>query len=338
MIKVEPLDFSEQKNKKFMNFYLDGVEKCLNDSFKKGYRKANNIDGPKKQTISEKNRQKDTCNKMLKEVKLSINQLVKFYLKLDVSFNEFLFLSSEDQTKFVEGVKGKPEKFNQHMKDFKIHYDCMKEAYNLLVSHKESEVYGIKPFNYLLVETLGINICPYCNRNYINGRGDEKKKRSGAQLDHFRSRSQYKIFSVSINNLIPSCPQCNHIKAKEDFKCSPFMKKSEHLPVFKITSGKRGFILESPNDEYTYQKDVLKLDELYSIHYEEFKELELRSRIYNSNRINEMEQVLGVSLTDQMVQDFIFGTIHKASEDKKYSLSKFRREIVDELREDKRKS
>lgn len=68
-----------------------------------------------------------------------------------------------------------------------------------------------EPWNaYTFIQALNIDVCPYCNRQYIftiskgNGR---------PQIDHFYPQEEYPYLSCSLYNFIPSCTQCNHQKS-----------------------------------------------------------------------------------------------------------------------------
>lgn len=62
-----------------------------------------------------------------------------------------------------------------------------------------------------LIVMLNVEICPYCNRNYITtyqyGRQSE--------MDHFWPKSRYPYFGISLLNLIPCCKPCNHGKGEK---------------------------------------------------------------------------------------------------------------------------
>lgn len=62
-----------------------------------------------------------------------------------------------------------------------------------------------------LVEKMGISVCPYCNRQYIQPVTIEGKKRYLGDLDHILPKSIYKLFSLSLWNLTPSCKVCNQL-------------------------------------------------------------------------------------------------------------------------------
>lgn len=65
-----------------------------------------------------------------------------------------------------------------------------------------------------LLETMDVKVCPYCNRLYtvtLTG----KSGKSRAQFDHYKNKSQYPHFAVSLMNLVPSCGLCNHSKGNK---------------------------------------------------------------------------------------------------------------------------
>lgn len=62
---------------------------------------------------------------------------------------------------------------------------------------------------YQLLETIDAKVCPYCNRQYTYTIQDITRP----QFDHFYPKSIYPYLSVSLFNLIPSCPTCNQSKA-----------------------------------------------------------------------------------------------------------------------------
>jgi hypothetical protein len=63
---------------------------------------------------------------------------------------------------------------------------------------------------YLLAERLGMDVCPYCNRDYITVM---KPRRGEGQFrpdfDHWFARSNHPWFGLSFYNLVPSCATCN---------------------------------------------------------------------------------------------------------------------------------
>ena len=70
---------------------------------------------------------------------------------------------------------------------------------------------------FLLAKKLGIESCPYCNRNYTTSHITLEEKRVFPEFDHFYHKNSYPLFAVSFYNLIPSCNICNtHFKGSKD--------------------------------------------------------------------------------------------------------------------------
>lgn len=128
------------------------------------------------------------------------------------------------------------EKGNQREKDGIPQIGSFKEVieglfltnYNLLGNKDDNKVfkstiYGDYYWNsYVYTKKLGINVCPYCNSEFIftqlEPKVDEVLKLAGAkmpritirpQLDHFISQKSYPILASSIFNLVPCCKTCN---------------------------------------------------------------------------------------------------------------------------------
>lgn len=66
-----------------------------------------------------------------------------------------------------------------------------------------------------MLETMDVNVCPYCNRLYTMTL-DGNSGKSRPQFDHYKSKSKYPYFAVSLMNLVPSCGLCNQSKHDGD--------------------------------------------------------------------------------------------------------------------------
>lgn len=64
---------------------------------------------------------------------------------------------------------------------------------------------------YTLVGCHGLRICPYCQLHHVNYHNSETKDALDLRppLDHFLPKSRYPYLAVSLQNLVPSCHQCN---------------------------------------------------------------------------------------------------------------------------------
>ena len=159
---------------------------------------------------------------------------------------EFL-KSKEDKSNSLKEYLDKLEKIKKEKKDFEIEkkfdkdlikrlkeIDLPKEYLpNKLFVYKEylpnklfhyEKLYKGDWNRHELLSLMGIEVCPYCQRNYIsNYEGYEennkktKTKKTTAHLDHFYPKAHYPFLALSLYNFIPSCQVCNSVfkKAKE---------------------------------------------------------------------------------------------------------------------------
>lgn len=69
----------------------------------------------------------------------------------------------------------------------------------------------------LLFKSHDLRSCPYCGRQYVTPRIDEKEKiKASAQLDHIYPKDKYPYLSMALYNLMPSCAVCNQGKSSKD--------------------------------------------------------------------------------------------------------------------------
>ena len=143
---------------------------------------------------------------------------MKNYLKDKIDSNSLLIHQGNK--------KSRSSDYKKYQKKFEI-------LYSKYLSSVKSEFK--KPFFELFKD---VNVCPYCNRNFINPiNKDEITKINGANdnqspdIEHFFPKSIYPFLSLSISNLLPSCAFCNKIKSDVDtytHKCiSPYEIKDD---------------------------------------------------------------------------------------------------------------
>ena len=167
--------------------------------------------------------------------------------------------------------------------------------------------------NKLLV-SLGISVCPYCNRQYITMWHDEGKDEdhSTADLDHFYIKSDYPLFALSLFNFIPSCQICNSrfkggkvrntlYPYEEEFgrriqfqlelegkTPNEELQLKKWLGAINASSDKLKLSLtpvpESERDDFSLKVDgskkLFRLDEVYDHHKGKAVEVVLKKRIY----------------------------------------------------------
>lgn len=77
-----------------------------------------------------------------------------------------------------------------------------------------------------LVERMNVPICPYCNKQYIQAVRSGTERHYMGDLDHLLPQSVYRLFSLSLWNLVPSCKSCNQTfkKAKNENFLNPHLE------------------------------------------------------------------------------------------------------------------
>lgn len=88
------------------------------------------------------------------------------------------------------------------------------DSHDLLKHVFRYDVFSAREEIHEFIRLLGAEVCPYCNRLYITtARCSKYASPVRPELDHYRSKSKYPFFALSILNLVPSCSVCNHIKS-----------------------------------------------------------------------------------------------------------------------------
>lgn len=77
-----------------------------------------------------------------------------------------------------------------------------------------SKLEPLKWSRHKLLTSLGVKVCPYCQRNYITSytleeNKEDKVEKATADLDHFYPKKDYPFLALSLYNFIPSCSICN---------------------------------------------------------------------------------------------------------------------------------
>ena len=77
-------------------------------------------------------------------------------------------------------------------------------------------------FRKLLLSAMHVNVCPYCNRQYITSYIEQGTLQATADIDHFYAKDHYPFLAISLFNFVPSCTICNsRLKHTLDFYVIP---------------------------------------------------------------------------------------------------------------------
>jgi len=172
-----------------------------------------------------------------------------------------------------------------------------------------------------LVEKIKIEVCPYCNKEYIPIIKTNNTFR--AEIDHFFPEAEYPFLSCSLFNFIPSCLVCNHHKNDTYNKYDnqgyihltiyPYTEGFEEIDddgkikknaVFKAIPGS-GDLYKSKEIELKYNNPLLEdkmkksndaflIEELYNTCTTELEDLLTRYRNYAEPKINDIVKNLSV--------------------------------------------
>ncbi len=297
------------------------------------------LEGRKKYTIS-------NINKWIKKItgdKYSFEEVVKAkeleeIIKIvnDTNINK-------SHIEKVDNGKGKIK--DKRVFDLKENYwmlnlykDFASKGIDLNVN--EREMYGA----WKLVKNLKLDVCPYCNRNFIiNTKINSKevtKIRRTAQLDHFYSESQYPYLALSFYNLIPSCPTCNLFKLDKDIGVNPYtvVNSDDNIRFdydFNESINEKIISTEYRSKEFELNWKLLGLEELYKSHSNYLKDLLSRIQIYNSiyksdidsflNKLSNGEESSKIELNE--LPRIILGNYYKEEDLSKQPLAKLTKDI-----------
>ena len=316
--------YMEKYNEDFENFYCDEVFKVVNKTFRQeivnscrkyfpsDFFKMSNIDKNFKKLILAKYKDLNNIYEYIQNVSTCI-------------------MKSECFT--CEAILGdcyyKSQILNILYKDYHDTYEKVRDR--SCVYNSVNQKMNVK----LVLESKMLT-CPYCNRDYINSRGD---KVSGAQLDHFFSRKKHPIFTLCLYNLIPICANCNRIKsASSQTLVSPFDEEFDFDNKVKFSYLMKGQdaveVVIRSQDNITNNIELLKLKEAYEIHSTDIQEIIHKSEVYNASQIEEIIESLesrAIAITKSEIKEMIFGKVLDSKEFGKRPLSKMRYDVLKEI-------
>ena len=222
---------------------------------------------------------------------------------------------------------------------------------------------------YTIAHKLGLNTCPYCNRQYTFTL-DPKVGKVRPEFDHFYNRATYPYLALSFYNLVPSCNICNsRLKGSENFCITshihPYLEDFIEDAKFRIeleTGGKAGIkkIVGDGDVDFFYGSlnsfkiklkianpttekhvrinkniEVFKLEELYNQHKDYVIEIVQKVIVYNNTYVSELaKQFPGLFHDEEDVIRMAFANYITSEELPKRVLSKLTKDILEDLKQD----
>ena len=272
---------------------------------------------------------------------------IKKYLELlkkiidkgkDFIIQKELFLDYEKKEidKIIKIMKKKNKK-SKSILEIRFEKLNISEEYlpNQLFCYKKLQT-GNKDWNrHKLLSLIGIEICPYCQRNYISSYEENNSKKTTADLDHFYPKSLYPFLALSLYNFIPSCQICNsRFKGNKDVWSSvyPYEEGFDELGVKFRTS--KEVISEILGERYS--------DFYVKIDYENLKNKEDVEKVKNSIENLGLDRVYKKS-HNQYIQNLLYNIekypenylencveMFESNVDKKKQLEEYFKDIVKE--------
>lgn len=220
---------------------------------------------------------------------------------------------------------------NKSSKAFSIFRDYMVGQYEKFIDKN----------GYWLSKKLNVNICPYCNRQYINTiEKGENQKGVRPQFDHFLPKSEYPYFALSFYNLIPSCSICNSTKKENLIKINPYEKgfgtdckfhidKIEKC-ILKQDSEQWKIILPKHGD-YKSHDEAFNLNDSYKNHKDIVEEIVFKAQAYNEDYFYDLiKSFAKFGLTEAEIKCMIFGNYISPDDYGKRPLSKLTADILEQ--------
>lgn len=237
----------------------------------------------------------------------------------------------------------KDESFKQLVNEVKSKINFLNETIGEIINYELIK----KEERHILLYNFGVEVCPYCNRNYIS-----KYKRNGilkttADLDHFYPKTGFPLFSLSLHNFVPSCQICNSrfklAKGVEvinpynekinynQFKFSHNLNYNSDASIFFNENNKFDIRIECKNERYLNNIELFELEKLYNTHKSLVAEIVYKKEAYNKSYQELFKNLFkGMDLTEAEINHFLYGINMDESTFYRKPLSKLIYDIVND--------
>lgn len=269
--------------------------------------------------ISAIGKQKEFKEKSEDDISIILNEIKEKLIVIDISNDESRYISAKKRNNCIT-KNTKKELYSDIKNKLKIAKTALKDVKSRmqLIFNYNNFVTGNDNWGaYKYVESIGVRVCPYCNRAFIDIINEPKGK-TRPELDHYYPKSEYPFLALSLYNLIPSCHVCNsnfkgsinfyteiHIHPYEDslhdYGKFVILEDSNNLTVDKIIQTeseikKIDFDLVSrdhskKSKEFENNKSTFHLKELYNMHKDYAIEILYKSKLYNKDRLDDLKKI-----------------------------------------------
>ena len=190
--------------------------------------------------------------------------------------------------------------------------------YDKIISNKKT---GLA---YEILNSLGVKVCPYCNRQYIQTTIADNKKITRPDIDHFYPKTIYPMFALSISNFITL-----------NNNLYPYEEGVEEFRIFSYEIPDYNIKIEKGIENTQYKKflenvEKLKLEEIYnSGHKDEVKRIVNRKISFVEANIEQYNKQMGLEIEKDKIRDYL--DYLSEEQVKRTVLGKLKNDIIDEL-------
>lgn len=206
-----------------------------------------------------------------------------------------------------------------------------------------------------LIEAVGIDVCPYCNRNFVYTQKSLRKvKVVQAEIDHFYSKELFPYLAMAKYNLVPSCSCCNGYGAKfttdayrenmvnpyeirntDDYVGFRLRIKNANVATLDTLASGLSFKMLAKKPGVQSNIDVLNLEDLYQHHTDYAAELYYKGIVKANHLYRTSLKLLlkskGIVLSDDDIKRIVVGNYVKESDYGKRPLAKMMHDVSEDL-------
>ena len=198
-----------------------------------------------------------------------------------------------------------------------------------------------------LAKELGIKTCPYCNREYTFSRRLKNGREVHPEFDHFYPKSKYPYLALSFYNLVPSCHTCNHLKMEHEIDINPHYESYEDRGMsFTLENKNTGGMYDPEKNHWVFDPNNVEikikngnrnvsrlgLEEVYNMHTDIVADIVTKAQAYNDSFYQSLvDSYSGLGKTPAEIYRLIWGTYMDPNEYGLRPLSKFTKDVLDEL-------
>lgn len=359
-IAIEKEDEFKNIINSFRKHFKELEKYYIYEMFKEARKEIDKID--KQKTPTEKEYLARVVKERLNELIEGLSnkeELKNIYEKVKINNKNITGFSKDDLKGNIEKIYGMKLKKDEEEKfkvlEYIFSYDEFSKSQSITMNNGKTKNWGRHNF----LTRLGISVCPYCNRQYINNYTELSENKTTADLDHFYIQKLYPYLALSLYNFIPSCQICNRT-----FKgATNFFDGENHNHIYPYKEGfknKAKFTLGFNKDydlnvllgmsdnfkvEFKFDCDgdtkskiknsieTFKLDKIYSINHRDYlKDLIRKAIIYNQTRIDELYSQYGNLFSSrEEVWIMVLGNYIDSDDLGKRPLAKLTKDIMEEL-------